>query len=570
MKKKLTVRHVQQAFAVVLRRFPVPFVFLTLLVLFMCVDVVASLPAVVCHAAVSALAEGALMSLVVNIWSGFTRRDYVRAGMIIVILISAADFTAIMVRGNLGDNAEMLGRVALYTALAVAIVYLPAVRRFTQSQLWSYTVSQVKSICVGALLSFTMLLFVLAVTETCRILFGVYSRRFFTIMWYIGCLWLPGIYYLTKVPRRRDILRDGLPGGSLSAFCLKVLLPLLAVYGGILYVYLFRVFLKWSLPVSSLSTMTTVMTAGVLTVLYGLMYYIFTDTVKPSSRRIAAAFRRMVPWALLPLLVASSVGLVYRIGEYGITASRLYVGAFILWSYAVAVYLIVSRNANLNRVAASFAVVFVMVSVIPGFNFTSIAEASVRSRILRTLDAAGVKDLPIDEAQLKEVVRSLDRKDAENLVSQIQYLDNWNDHSGIADIVTTEDGISYYGLLNDAHDTVTRLVLASDSRFPVPSGYDSFSHIVNTDMVDVRTDASHVSLPLNDSVTCEIMAEDVLKIVTDEPFDAFITTASGGRKFVVTEKYVRFSASDSLSVSVRVTGYLFSGNPQVSHNSIKR
>ena len=104
--------------------------------------------------------------------------------------------------------------------------------------------------------------------------------------------------------------------------------------------------------------------------------------------------RRWLPVVLLPLLVLMTVGLVYRLREYGITATRLYVMIFNIWAYSVIIYMLAKRDANINNIASSFAAAFVLVSVIPGLNITSVSNSVIRSHIFNKFRENGIEQFP--------------------------------------------------------------------------------------------------------------------------------------------------------------------------------
>ena len=132
------------------------------------------------------------------------------------------------------------------------------------------------------------------------------------------------------------------------------MMPITVEYMAILSVYGLKILFTWELPRGVVTWSVTGLTIAVLITLFLLEGERRTH---PDDSLTLRALR-WLPVAMLPLFVLMSVGLLYRIGEYGLTASRLYVLTFNVWCYAVFIYMILSRTRLFTGVAISFAVVF--------------------------------------------------------------------------------------------------------------------------------------------------------------------------------------------------------------------
>lgn len=180
---------------------------------------------------------------------------------------------------------------------------------------------------------------------------------------------LPMTVFLCRMPMVND--DSDVPGFSAPVVRNILLIPAL-IYMAVLYVYGFKILVEWELPKAPIVWMVTGIVAVVLLIIFGLQGYMADKRAKEINVKIARLALRFLPMALLPLLVLMSVAIFYRIGQYGITSPRLYVATFNIWAYVAVVYLIFSRRVELSNLAATFAVIFLAVSVIPGFNYCSV------------------------------------------------------------------------------------------------------------------------------------------------------------------------------------------------------
>ena len=472
---------IRRNLASVARRFPFPFAYISSLTVWLIIMLWTNVERnhALSDSMCWALSEGLLLSMVANIWCefmGWMRR--IKPVHLAVLGLVVLDFVAMYMRGGVVATAESVGRSAFVSAIIAGILFLPVAKRYTRSQLWVYTMSQVGACAVAVFIGAVLAISTGIVFSSISLLFGVDNWKVMSSAMILFGIWVPSMVYMSHVPRRKDVGHVFMaPKSPVGAFCKNVMLPVVLIYAGILYVYAAKILISWTLPTASVTWMVTGLMCTSLIMLYGLQRYTFGgDTVSSKAEKIAAMVRRYLPVLLLPLLLLMSVGLVYRVGEYGITVSRLYVAAFDVWAFAVVFYLIFRKDANLNLIATSFAVVFALVSVFPGANFTAIGNHVVRSEVRRTLKANGVRTFPVDAEELKSILGRMPRKNAENLASRVEYLDDWDNHSLIADIVTSSDRMTVWNLLPAVADTVVveslaLIDLSYTGYVDIPEGY---------------------------------------------------------------------------------------------------
>jgi len=440
----------------VVRRFPFPFAYASVLVvwLILIVNEVCADCSVVHASMCWGLFEGFIISLTATLWCEFLeKRQAIMKVQICILALVVADFIILCMRGGVSGDAEFLGRAAFTAAFVAAVLFLPSVRRFEARQLWNYTIWQLGALAMAVFIGAVMAISCLIIFSSINILFGFDEYKPMATTMCVLALWVPSVVYLSHIPKLGDITSLNMSGFSpVAAFCKNVMLPLVGVYTLILYVYAAKILLTWELPQASVAWMVTGLICASLLMLYGMQRYAFGSVTSFSAVKICSAARRYAPFILLPLLVLMSVGLIYRVGEYGITVSRLYMLAFNVWAYAIVLYLIFKREANLNLVAVSFAIVFALVSMIPGLNFTSIADRVIRSSVVKSLTDKGVDSFPISEERLTDILSGMSRKEAENLASKVEYLDSWDDHSRICDIVSSNEKLSTWRILPRCYD----------------------------------------------------------------------------------------------------------------------
>lgn len=450
LKNLLTVDGLKHTIATVTQRFPFPFVFATALATWLICwlfpdkgnhnHLISSVCWVLC--------EGFMLTLAINIFFEFSnKKRLLKPAIMTAVGLVCADLMVLLTRNDIG-TAETIGRSALVSALTVAIFFLPVVRGYSRKQLWLYTVKQFTVFATAEFIGIVLCIAVEIISSTIRLLFCDFSEKPFISALIIVGIWIPTVYYLSQIPKRRYVVSKSLPEKSaVGAFCKNVLLPIVLIYTAILYIYLIKIIAQWELPQTSVTWMATGLMVVSLVMLYGLQRYAFGHTSSKKGELLWGLTRRWLPVVLLPLLVLMTVGLVYRLREYGITATRLYVMIFNIWAYSVIIYMLAKRDANINNIASSFAAAFVLVSVIPGLNITSVSNSVIRSHIFNKFRENGIEQFPMNYAQARQALATMNKKEANNLASKIEYLDNWHDHSLVNDIITSNDKVYAHNIL---------------------------------------------------------------------------------------------------------------------------
>ena len=169
------------------------------------------------------------------------------------------------------------------------------------------------------------------------------------------------LFTICYFPTKEELQDNSLNFSRLSKiFTQYLLLPLVALYFFILYFYLIYIILSWELPQGMVTYMvTTSMFFYLLVLLFSYPAYIEGES------RIFSFVARFGALFALPLVVLMTVGIGYRISQYGLTINRCYVLALNIWFYAVLIFLFVTKARKIKWIPISFAVAFLLVSVGP-------------------------------------------------------------------------------------------------------------------------------------------------------------------------------------------------------------
>jgi hypothetical protein len=255
-----------------------------------------------------------------NIWTeNIVQRNFV----LLLVGHLAVAFSAYLQKGNLSSFWEF--NKSLFLRFITASVY---------------TVVVFAGIC-GALLA-------------CHELFGlevnknVYGTIFFWCnIFFQSCIFLAGITNKENLYAEQIVYPN-----PLKIFAQYILLPIAALYLGILYAYEIKILIAFTLPKGWVSSL--VLAYAVL----GLFCFLLLHPIKDNNEnKWVKSTLKYFYWSIIPLLVLLFVSVFVRINQYGITTERYYILGLSLWLAGITFYGVISKNLNIKLIPISLAIV---------------------------------------------------------------------------------------------------------------------------------------------------------------------------------------------------------------------
>lgn len=437
--------------------------------------------------------EGILTTLAIKLWSEYlSARKWLIIAQISANTLLAADFVYLLLNAESLGSARAIARAAVTAALVTAIFFVPAKGKRMQ---WFYTYAMFGNAVATALIAIAMNVAVGIIYFTFSALFYEGKFEVYLSLTAIGSFAIPAMLFLYRIPSPRSLAESGeshAPARFTLGLVRYLLFPLSAIYMGILYAYGLKILITWELPRGVVSWSVTGMTVAAM-----FLYFMLGAVCRDGNAAFFTKIRKWTPLAMLPLLALMSVAIFHRIGEYGITTARLYVATFNIWSYAAMVWLHRKGERGFNAVPASFAALFLLVSVIPGANYTSLTNSYMRSRVMAVLREAGAEHFPISRDEAQHLKDKMDKEVWRTLSSRLCYLDSKDDHSQVESIVdfpVQTSSWQYDLLFDDVHvEEVIPVeqmhLLRHAGSLEIPKGYDRVKYINGAIKNDLITDA---------------------------------------------------------------------------------
>ncbi|TPG66534.1 DUF4153 domain-containing protein [Hymenobacter nivis] len=246
--------------------------------------------------------------------------------------------------------------LGLHLAVAAA-PYLGELRRGADTPgFWRYNEALLRRLLTGGLYAGVLWAGGAVALVAVRELFGFYFSPDLFGYLFVGLATIFNTwFFLAGVPEDFAALEQDAPyPRGLKVFTQFVLLPLVALYVGILYAYLGRILLTWTLPQGwvaalILALILALAVAGILALL--LIHPLRNSPENTWIRTFARWFYR----ALFPLLGLLAVAIGTRIRAYGLTEERYFVLLLAAWLLGMAAYFLWRRGQGIIWVPVTLA-----------------------------------------------------------------------------------------------------------------------------------------------------------------------------------------------------------------------
>jgi hypothetical protein len=276
-----------------------------------------------------------------NTWPGYAKGLVMLLGLGVLWLI-VTDIKNQMDFATDESQAIQIFGYGLLTHLVVA--FLPFIGNFKINAFWQYN----KSLFIRAFTTvlYTGVLFaglsgaILAITELFDVDFG---GKIYGYLYFIMALPVSVIIFTAGVPTDINELESStdLPKG-LRIFVQFILIPLVVLYLLILYAYMGKIIIQWSLPQGWVTIL--IMVFSVLGMLAMLLVHPYQHQ---KENGWVKWYTKGYYVALLPLLILQYVAIFTRIGDYGFTAPRWAVLAITVWLTWITLYNVFFRGRNI-------------------------------------------------------------------------------------------------------------------------------------------------------------------------------------------------------------------------------
>ena len=389
---------------------------------------------------------------------------------------------------------------ATVVTMALSVFLLCFYRKGDDVPFWNFSVRTFEAIIAGGLIGGVLTLGLILFAQSLEWLFGVdVKNSVFADIPTVCMVFLAPLLSMNLIPggEAKRVTQVQPYSGFLKGVVQYLFIPLLLLYMVTLYIYAAKILFSWQLPVGWVSYLVTACMVGLVAVIY-LTYPLQHE----SGNSFFKTVTRWLPLAMLPLLALMTVAIGRRLGDYGITVSRLYVLVFNIWCYAVCIGLLITRNRRLWWVPASFAVVLFLISVGPQA-IPSMTQRQLKSEARKAFTASGINQLPLSGEQYEQWIKSVDKKVAKSIDAKLHYLQKDYGYNSITDLV--------------GKDVVLGRISQDEDELSKSSGYEYYSNWRMIHRMEVPSGYSHMEwIEMGDDCLAGVNGDKMTIVLTPQ------------------------------------------------------
>lgn len=260
-------------------------------------------------------------------------------------------------------------------------------------------------------------------------------------------------HFLAGIPRDIEALEHSDDSPKIVKVLTQyILIPLVSIYGLILYAYGVKVILAWDLPRGIVSWMIiAIAIAGLLNFL--LLYPQYRDKTSPWIRR----YQQIYFVSLFPLLALLSVALFRRVSDYGVTVNRYFLAVLGLWLFGVAVYFLLSRRKNIKLIPLSLCIIGLLSFVGPWSAYQVSYQSQVnRLKAILTSHQLMIQDEDSEKITLTKATQAISKQDRYEIGALFDYIIETFGHSALQNLLAPEQ---YEALVQEKYSYNTVVTL---------------------------------------------------------------------------------------------------------------
>ena len=333
---------------------------------------------------------------------------------VLALLVPFAFYLSIYNDSNIWTENIIQRNFVLLLVGHLAVAFSAFLQKGNLSSFWEFNKSLFLRFITASVYTVVVFIGIFGALLACHELFGlevnknVYGTIFFWCnIFFQSCIFLAGITNKKNLYSEQIVYPN-----PLKIFAQYILLPIAALYLGILYAYEIKILIAFTLPKGWVSSL--VLAYAVL----GLFCFLLLHPIKDNDEnKWVKSTLKYFYWSIIPLLCLLFVSVFVRINQYGITTERYYILGLSLWLAGITFYGVISKNLNIKLIPISLAIVhlFMVIGPVNGF---MVSRNSQQNRLEMLLK----KNNLFDGTKIIANPKSIDKTDAAQIRSIVSYL----------------------------------------------------------------------------------------------------------------------------------------------------
>jgi hypothetical protein len=166
----------------------------------------------------------------------------------------------------------------------------------------------------------------------------------------------------------------------LKFFTQFILIPLLLLYGVILYLYMFKILISFNLPHGWVSYMVLAYS------IFGMLALLLVHPLRiQGAKSWVHWFHKIFFYTLIPLIILLFVAINTRLLQYGFTEVRCFVLLTALWLAGMVCYFLFVKKSHIKIIPISLFLILALSLIVPYFNVFSVSVRSQENDLKKLL-----------------------------------------------------------------------------------------------------------------------------------------------------------------------------------------
>lgn len=325
------------------------------------------------------------------------------------LLLSVVYFLLFPGEAKSWTGFDVAAYAVLFLMHHLAVSFLPFLfLKDGELAFWSYNKTLFSNLAQTALFVGVLtggLLLAIAAIENLFNLYIFTSRLYLYVTFISGIFGSVFVFLLFTNDGLETLIADEEVPAVQRFFVQYILIPLLLIYGLILYAYTVKIIGLWSLPKGWVSYLVIAYAAlGITSNL--LIYPLFDQKGKVWVR----VFDKIFYFSLIPLLILLFVAIFTRLFEYGVTPNRYFVLMLAIWIAGISIYFSLNSKGSIKIIPISLFLLGFVSIALPYFNVFDVSLRSQKQRMMVLLESNMLlkdgyidTDAPIKRSELRQI-----------------------------------------------------------------------------------------------------------------------------------------------------------------------
>ena len=262
------------------------------------------------------------------------------------------------------------------------VSFAPFFKSNNETSFWAYNKSLFIGLIQTGIFTLVLIIGVLLAVAAVENLFGIdFNEKIYPeLAVFIGIFGSAVIFLLFQQGGLEKMQAENSYPIVLKFFTQFILIPLLLLYGVILYLYMFKILINFNLPHGWVSYMVLAYS------IFGMLALLLVHPLREQGAKSWVHwFHKIFFYTLIPLVILLFVAINTRLLQYGFTEARCFVLLTAVWLSGMVCYFLFVKKSHIKIIPISLFLILALSLIVPYFNVFSVSVRSQENDLKKLL-----------------------------------------------------------------------------------------------------------------------------------------------------------------------------------------